>query len=168
MQGGRKTAADADAFYEKYLMRRADEIKCPAQRDFLLGYYAHLLADGLYQAMIRDEVRVRAVWGRIRADAILSLRARGMAETWDSVKILLTRAERARETRALEAEYLAEHPESVYLTEILPTKTYPDWMDILPSGAIPRKIAVMGCAPSPDPDCVPVALSRQEYREFTD
>ena len=44
----------------------------------------------------------------------------GMDETWDSVKRLIPKKEHMREIYEMEAEYLSDHPNSGYLTEILP------------------------------------------------
>ena len=104
MQGERKTAADSDGFRAAYLHEpgSAGEEK----RAFLLGYYAHLIADGEFQRYIRDEARVAAVWKRIDADESLRKRAEGLPRTWDSVKKLIGKAEREREISAMEADYL--------------------------------------------------------------
>lgn len=68
MQGKRKKASDCDAFCEKYILKRKDEIRSAEKYDFFLGYYAHLITDAVFQAMIRDENRVKAAWMRIHAD----------------------------------------------------------------------------------------------------
>ena len=91
MQGERKKASDCDAFCNEYILK---------------------------QAMIHDEDRVRAVWMRIKADEELSIVGAGMDETWDSVKRLIPKKDRMREIYAMEAEYLIDHPNSGYLTEI--------------------------------------------------
>lgn len=87
---------------------------------FCWGYYSHLITDAAFQVMIRDEDRVREVWMRIKADEELSAAGTGMDETWDSVKRLIPKKDRMREIYAMEAEYLSNHPNSGYITEILP------------------------------------------------
>ena len=167
MGGDRKADADADRFYSEYLLPRREQCRSKEELDFLLGYYAHLIVDAEFQRMIRDEARVRAVWQRIRADEALSARSAGLPETWDTVKKLISRGERAREIGVMEAEYLARNPDSGYLTEILPLADFPDYIDYLPQGCIVRKIKVMGDLPQPG-DCTPIAVSRQEYADFVD
>lgn len=120
------------------------EYKSAEEYSFLLGYYAHLITDAAFQAMIRDKDRVRAVWMRIKDDEELSVAGAGMDETWDSVKRLIPKKDRMRAIYAMEAEYLNNHPNSGYLTEILPLKSFPDYIDYLPKGCIVRKIGVMG------------------------
>ena len=92
-----------------------------------------------------------------------------MPESWDSVKKLIGKAERMKDIYTIEAEYLDEHPDSGYLTEILELKSFPDHIDYLPKGAIVRKIGVMGYLPRRESGAFPfVAMTREEYSAFLD
>ena len=169
MQGERKKASDCDAFCDEYISKRKDQIKSAEEYAFLLGYYSHLITDAAFQAMIRDEDRVRAVWMRIKADEELSVTGAGMDETWDSVKRLIPKKDRMREIYAMEAEYLNGHPSSGYLTEILPLKSFPDYIDYLPHGCIVRKIGVMGYLPDHDKSINKfITMSKDEYANFVE
>jgi hypothetical protein len=85
------------------------------------------------------------------------------------VKKLIPRGERYREIVALEAEYLEENPGSGFLTEILPLKTFPDYLDYLPEGAIVRKIGIMGRMPEKGNGSEKyIGFSREEYRLFVE
>ena len=169
MQGERKKASDCDAFCDEYISKRKDQIKSAEEYAFLLGYYSHLITDAAFQAMIRDEDRVRAVWIRIKADEELSVTGAGMDETWDSVKRLIPKKDRMREIYAMEAEYLNGHPSSGYLTEILPLKSFPDYIDYLPHGCIVRKIGVMGYLPDHDKSINKfITMSKDEYANFVE
>lgn len=169
MKGSRKVASDCDPFCEEYILGRREEIASEEEYAFLLGYYAHLITDAAFQAMIRNEQRVRDVWSRIKADAQLYERAGGMPEDWDSVKRLVSKDARMCEIHTLEAEYLAEHPDSGYLTEIVPLREFPDYIDYLPHGCIVRKIGVMGWVPRMEDFHVePITISREEYRAFVE
>ena len=168
MRGGRKQISDCDAFCESYIVSRRSEISSPEEWAFLLGYYAHLLTDAAFQSFIRDEDRVRAVWDRIRADEALSGRAMGMEESWDSVKKLIPKRIWMGGIYQIEGEYLRDHPDSGYLTEILPLKAFPDYIDYLPEGCIVRKIGVMGYLPEDEPDTSFLAISREEYLAFAE
>ena len=169
MQGERKKASDCDAFCDEYISKRKDQIKSAEEYAFLLGYYSHLITDAAFQAMIRDEDRVRAVWMRIKADEELSVTGAGMDETWDSVKRLIPKKDRMREIYAMEAEYLNGHPSSGYLTEILPLKSFPDYIDYLPQGCIDRKISVMGYLPDHDKSINKfITMSKDEYANFVE
>lgn len=86
MQSERKIASDCDAFCDEYILKRKGKIKSAEEYAFLLGYYSHLITDAAFQAMIRDEERIRSTWVRIKADEELSIAGAGMDETWDSVK----------------------------------------------------------------------------------
>jgi len=168
MRGERKVASDCDSFCEEYILGRRSEIKTAEEYAFLLGYYAHLITDAAFQAMIRDGDRVKAVWNRIKANDDLLQRSMGMEETWDSVKKLIPNRNRMREIYAMEAAYLRDHPDSGYLTEILPLKDFPDYIDYLPHGCIVRKIGVMGYLPEPDDTLEYITMSRAEYASFVE
>jgi len=76
---------------------------------------------------------VKDSWARIKSNAILAERAGGMREDWDSVKQLINREERMKDFFVIEREYLDTHPNSGYFTEIADLKTFPDYIDYLPS-----------------------------------
>ena len=167
MSSERKNASDCERFYDAYVSGRKHADRQEAS--FMLGYYAHLVADAEFQRYIRDPERVAAAWRRLRSDPELAGRAAGMPETWDSVKLLIGRKEWAKDIAVIEAEYLAQNPDSGYLTEIIGLKTFPDYIDYLPDGAIVRKIGVMGILPQAATGKYPfVAMTRQEYAEYLD
>lgn len=169
MSGPRKSPGDCERFYREYVEKRRAE-NAPAQElSFLLGYYVHLLADGLFQEMIRDPERVRAVWGRIRACPKLREKGVGLPETWDSVKLLLPKGEREKDIAALERAYLDEHPDSGYCTEILGLRAFPDYIGYLPEGAIARKVGIMGRLPERERgERSYTGISREEYWGFVE
>ena len=167
MAGPRKRLSDADRFYEECIEKRRDEIGAGEECAFLLGYYAHLITDAAFQKMIREEERVRAVWQRIKANATLRERSAGMEESWDNAKKLIPKRIWTGQIYSLEAEYLNAHPHSGYLTEILPLKHFPDYIEYLPAGAIVRKIGVMGYLPKvTHKESDLIAISRTEYEKF--
>lgn len=169
MHGERKKASDCEAFGKKYIVDRREEIESAEEWAFLLGYYAHLIADAAFQAFLRDDERVKAAWRRIKKDAKLGAASAGMEETWDTIKQLVPKRERMRRIYVIEGEYLRDHPESGYLTEILPLTEFPDYIDYLPSGAIVRKIGVMAYLPKPDESVTGfITMSREEYRSFVE
>ena len=167
MEGARKKASDCDAFYEEYIAKRKDRIRSAEEYAFLLGYYAHLITDAAFQKMIRDENRVKATWKRIKEKEDLREQSAGMEETWDNAKKLIPKRVWVGHIYSLEAEYLNAHPDSGYLTEILPLKAFPDYIDYLPEGAIVRKIGVMGYLPEINQGLGEwIALSREEYEGY--
>ncbi len=167
MQGARKKASDCDAFCEQYILNRRNEIRTSEEYAFLLGYYAHLITDAAFQSMIRDEKRVTSVWTRIKSDAALSKAVEGMNETWDNAKKLIPKRVWINQIYSMEAAYLQSHPDSGYLTEILPLTEFPDYIDYLPAGAVVRKIGVMGYMPKVNVDSEAfIAVSRKEYDDF--
>lgn len=173
MSGERKVASDCDLFCEKYILQCKNEIQSQEQYSFLLGYYTHLITDAEFQWFIRDDKRVKDTWRRINADENLRKRAIevgiGYPEDWDSVKKLIPKNERLHEVYSMEAEYLRDNPDSGYLTEIMPLKEFPDYIDYLPHGCIVRKIGVMGYLPELDKNLVnPISISREEFNSFAD
>lgn len=177
MSGARKVASDCDAFCEEYILKRKADIKSHEQYSFLLGYYSHLITDAAFQKMIRDEQRVKAAWDRIKADEATNKRAEqirqesgeAFAENWDFAKKVLPKDERMHELYSMEAEYLRDNPGSGFLTEIVPLKEFPDYIDYLPNGAIVRKIGVMGFIPEVDENMTnPIGMSREELGAFVE
>lgn len=143
MSGDKKIGSDADRYLNEYVLKRINEFSSNEEYSFLLGYYSHLVADAEFQKMIRDPERVANVWKRIDADPEISVRVQGMAKNWDSAKIIIPKRDRFREIYSIEGEYLRQNPTSGYITEILPLKEFPDYIDYLPNGAIVRKIPKM-------------------------
>ena len=167
MSADRKKASDCERFYQEYIVNRRDKITTDKELSFLLAYYAHLITDAEFQRYTRDEQRVADAWNRIKMHPVLSVRSAGMAENWDSVKLLINRKERMKDIYTIEAEYLEEHPSSGYLTEILSLKAFPDYIGYLPQGAIVRKIGVMGYLPQKEDSEYPfVGMTREEYEIF--
>lgn len=167
MSTNRKVAADCDRFYDEYITKRKHEIDSVEEMSFLLGYYAHLISDAEFQRYIRDAERIASSWTRITEHAILSEKAKDMIASWDSVKKLINTRERMKDIYTIEAEYLDEHPNSGYLTEILELKRFPDYIDYLPKGAIVRKIGVMGYLPKKELGAFPfITMTREEYATF--
>lgn len=164
MHGRHKTFEDAESFFKERIVP-ASAAPISECGSFLLGYYAHLVTDAAHQEMIRSPERVRAVWQRIHADEALHAAAAHLPENWDSVKALIPTSERRLDIQSLEADYLIAHPDSGYITDILPLKSFPDYLDILPPGGIVRKIGVMGVRPVPCRASF-IALSRDEYSAF--
>ena len=169
MSAKRKAAADCERFFDEYIEARRHQIDPEKEYSFLLGYYAHLVTDAEFQRFTRDADRVTACWERIRAHPALSVQSEGLPETWDSVKRLISREDRMKDIYTIEAEYLQDHPDSGYLTEILNHRTFPDYIDYLPKGAIVRKVGVMGYLPEKECGAFPfVAMTREEYAAFLD
>ena len=170
MKGKRKKADDCSAFRDEYILKRIGEISSEEELSFLLGYYAHLITDAEHQRTIRDEKRVAAAWKRAKAFDELREQSSGMDETWDNFKKLFPdRKERMKDFYVVEREYLDEHPNSGYFTEIQDLKTFPDYIEYLPKGAIPAKIRMMYYMPTLEEGKYPfVGFSREECASFLD
>lgn len=167
MSGKWKSAGDSERFLHEYVEKK--ERTDPREESFLLGYYAHLIADAEFQKFIRDEKRVGDVWTRIGTHPQLKKAAAGMEESWDSVKALISLEDRMRDIFALEKEYLDAHPDSGYLTDIMNLEEFPDYIDYLPKGAIVRKIKLLRYLPREEERQYPnLCLTGEEYAGYVD
>ena len=168
MQDNRKKASDCVRFYDEYIIARLDAIKTKEELSFLLGYYAHLITDVELQRTMRDEGRVAAAWKRVKEIPELHDMADGLEENWDSLKKLMpNREERMKDFFVIEREYLDEHPDSGYFTEIKGLEKFPDYIDYLPQGAIPMKVKMMYYMPTLEEGRNSfVGFSREEYEGF--
>ncbi len=79
-------------------------------------------------AYMRSEEHVQAVFRKLRQNETCQSSLIGYPETWDSVKVLIDKQTRMREIYTIEARYLQKHPDSGYLTEILPLTAFPDYL----------------------------------------
>lgn len=169
MSSNRKKASDCETFYTEYIDKKRMDIKSDEQYSFLLGYYAHLIADAEFQRFVRDEKRVAETWMRIKKQPALAEKSAGMIENWDSVKLLISHSDRMKDMYAIEAEYLKQRPDSGYFTEILGLSSFPDYIDYLPQGSIVRKIKTMGYIPSSETgEYAYIAMSKEEYDHYLD
>lgn len=64
MHSAKKTMADAESFRDEVVYERAAGAAV-GELSFLLGYFAHLIADAEYQRYIRDDDRVAASWAEL-------------------------------------------------------------------------------------------------------
>lgn len=169
MSGRRKTADDCTEFYKKYVLARQAEIKTSEELSFLLGYYAHLITDAELQRYMRDPARVANAWKRIKEVPELAEKTVGLAEDWDTVKKLFPTEDRMKDFYCMEREYLDEHPDSGWYTEIKGLEYFPDYIDYLPKQSIPKKIQMMFYDPLGENSAYPfLGFSREEYNRFVE
>jgi len=157
----KKTVSDADGFAEEYIVDRHD--RSGEEYSFLLGYYAHLLADSLYSDFVRGTERVEAQWKRV-CEALDLSDTDIREKTWDSLKQIVPKEVRLREIHTLEAVHLEKNPDSAYLTEIIPLGDFPDYLEFMPGKNILRKIGIMGYIPAVTTDPAEhLFLTDEEY-----
>ena len=160
-----KSLADGERFLNGFLKTRT--VLSAQEESFLLGYYSHLISDALFREFIRDEERVKKSWMRIMSVPELNNQITDIERSWDSIKILIPPKERMADIHSIERKYLDTHPDSGYLTEILPLESFPDYIDYLPSGSIVRKIKIMGYIPQKTAGKYPyITISEEEYLSF--
>lgn len=140
-----KTFDDCETFCDRCIQGR--RFADPQERSFYLGYYAHLIVDVMWTEFTLNEQRVQAMWRRISAVPELAEKAQDAPETYESIRQLFAKPLRSADVIALENEYLYTHPQTAYLTVLQTVRSFPDYLDYLPKGAILRKIGVMGSVP---------------------
>ena len=143
-----KLTADYEGFYTQYVENRPDLPK--EERDFLLGYYAHLIADVEAQRYLRDPARVQAIFTRIAEIPEMHDKVKDLPQAMDTLKSVFGgRKAVSQDIAYMENRYILEHPDSVYNTIVRTTTAFPDYLDFLPAGAIPRKIKIIAVPADP-------------------
>lgn len=167
MNGEAKDNSDADRFLDAYFLKRIYQINTKEEYAFLLGYYAHLIADAMYIEFVADNSRIKAVWQRILANEETRKRAQGLECTWKNIRAILPKEVRFGEIGAIERKYLDQHMDSGFMKYILPLSDFPDYIDYLPKGSIKRKIGVMGVIPKPLKDGESlIGITEEELFDF--
>jgi len=163
MRDGKKDLIGAERFFQSYALPCVHEPASREKLSFMLGYYVHLIADVAYPAFVHDEERVGRMWNRFLHDERLRSDAQTLSPSWEHAKRLVSKEARMRELSLIEAEYLQVNPESGFLTEIIPLKMFPDYLDYLLPGSITRKVRIMAQIPKPDPSLHdPIVITREE------
>ncbi len=144
----KKLTADYEAFYTQYVENRTGLTR--KEHSFLLGYYAHLIADVEAQRVLRDPDRVKAIFSRIAAIPEMQCRITGLPADMDTLKTVFGKKRAVSSDLAyMENRYALKNPNSVYNTVVRTITDFPNYLDYLPAGAIPRKIRIMANAPDP-------------------
>ncbi|MBQ4089130.1 MAG: zinc dependent phospholipase C family protein [Clostridia bacterium] len=141
MTGAYKDSADCEAFWDSYI--RGREFVSQEERAFMLGYYAHLIADREQQVFLHSPEITAARFMRIKNVPEYAARVAGMPETHETIRKMFTRREKLGDLVAIEREMLRKNPGSLYNTVLRRVTEFPDYIDYLPAGAIARKIPIM-------------------------
>ena len=144
MKDHKKRTDDYLDFFAKY--RDGKSLSGPEEKSFLLGYAAHLIADAEYQKFFRGEKHLNAMYTRLRALPEKPQLLADLPESFDSLKKIFSKWTIFADVVDLEEKYILSHPDSCYNTFIRTTDHFPDYLDYLPPGAIPRKIPLMAPA----------------------
>lgn len=164
MTGKSKLTADYEGFYQKYIQDKSFSSK--EEYAFFMGYYTHLITDVLFQSMVRDEKRVERCFERIKQNVEFYRKIKGYPQNYDTLKQVIGMDRSFYDIHVLEINYLKEHPDSAYNTVLRKIDTFPDYMDILPEGAIVRKIKVMAYEPREDTLEEFIFFDEKEYQNF--
>ncbi len=164
MTGKSKLTADYEGFYQKYIQDKS--FSSEEEYAFFMGYYTHLITDVLFQSMVRDEKRVERCFERIKQSVEFYRKIKGYPQNFDTLKQVIGKGRCFYDIHVLEINYLKENPASAYNTVLRRIDTFPDYMDILPEGAIVRKIKVMASEPGEDTLEEFIFFDEKEYQNF--
>lgn len=164
MTGRSKLTADYESFYDEYIRDKTFTSK--EQYAFFMGYYAHLITDVLFQAMVRNKERVEKCFVRIKQRPELKEKIKGYPENFDTLKQVFGKARIFYDITVHEVNYLRKNPESSYNTVLRKINDFADYMDILPKGAIIRKIKIMAYEPGDEHLDHFVFFDEKEYEAF--
>lgn len=164
MTGKSKLTADFDGFFSKYIQGKS--FSNEEEKSFFLGYYAHLITDVEFTKFIREEERVRKMYARIKERADLWELLKGKPESFDTVKSTFDKAFRTRDLIHFEQKYILENPQSTYNTILRKNVNFPDYIDILPKGAISRKIPIMAYEVTSVSPAEFIVFTEKEYEKF--
>ncbi len=164
MHTKQKTAADYEAFYAQYLC--AGRFLNEEHRAFLWGYYAHLVADVAFRLFAHDETRIAASFARIKRIPTHRDALAGLPETFDTLKAYFGKRALLADIAFYEAQYLQNNPDNSYDCVLRAVTDFPDYLDFLPPGAIPRKIDVMTHPIVEIPETDLLHVTGTEYEAF--
>lgn len=164
MTGRSKLTADYEGFYDEYIRDKTFTSK--EQYAFFMGYYAHLITDVRFQAMVRNEERVKRCFERIKQRPELKEKINGYPENFDTLKQVFGKDRIFYDVTVHEVNYLKENPESAYNTILRKVNDFPDYMDIFPKGAFTRKIKIMAYEPGDESLDDFVFFDAKEYEDF--
>jgi len=141
MAGDKKTSADLDGFRARYISGRM--FASEEERSFFLGYWAHLALDVMHMRFIRDEQRVAASFGRIKAVPEMHKAIAGQPETLDTLKTVFGKDNVFADIVRIERRLLSQKNDSSYRSILPSVSSFPEYFDLLPKGAIVRKIPIL-------------------------
>lgn len=159
-----KLTADYEGFYNEYIKDKTFTSK--EEYSFFIGYYAHLITDVLFQAMVRDDQRVERCFERIKNNSGLREKIKGYPGNFDTLKIIFGKERIFYDVMIHEINYLKKNPQSAYNRVLRKVETFPDYMDIFPKGAIARKIKIMAYEPGDESLDEFVFFDDKEYETF--
>lgn len=144
MTGDSKLTVDAEGFYARYIEERS--FQSEEARAYCIGYYAHLVTDAACQRFIREERRVKASLDRLAHSTAHREQIAGREVDFEKFKQIFGKMTVWGDIMAYEERYVLAHPDSLYHQVLRKTVDFPDYLGIMPPGAIARKIPRMAHA----------------------
>lgn len=141
MDSKNKLSANYDAFCNRYITSR--HFSSLSELSFYLGYYSHLITDVEYQKFVRDEKRLSQMFERINLNPDIYAIVSDYPQTFDTVKKLFGKNRVFKDIAIIENNIILNSPYSSYNTMLAGLKDFGHNIDILPTGAIERKVNKM-------------------------
>ena len=141
MSSAKKTDEDYKRFFNEVINEQEFESK--EHLSYLLGYYAHLIADVEFKKFMSDEKHTQRVFERLRADDKMKKQIEGYPETRDTLKKVYSRWELLNDIVIYENSYVLKSPDCAYNRILRNVEQFPDYLGIFPETAIVRKIKIM-------------------------
>ena len=104
---------------------------------------------------------------RIKKRPDYAARVNGLPENHETIRRIFTRREKLGDMTAIERDYLRARPDSAYNSVLRNVSEFPDYIDILPPGAIARKIPIMLASDAAAEErCEFVFIAPDEHTEY--
>ena len=165
MTGTSKLTSDYEGFYRKYIDN--NQLQCSEEFSFFWGYYCHLITDVLYQKFVRDPDRISACFRRLFKVNSNTVQLPDSPQTFDTLKKIFGKKRIFQDIEILENNIIFDNPDCAYNQVLRNTYSFPDYLSILPSGSIARKIPRMTYNVNERfPEVDLIFFTQEEYQRF--
>lgn len=137
----KKTEEDYQRFFNEVI--KEENFESRQHISYLLGYYAHLITDVEFQEFMNDEQHIQLIFKRLKADDKMRNKIEGYPETKDTLKKVFGKWVILKDILTFENSYVLNNPVCAYNRILRNIQQFPDYLGILPDGAIERKINIM-------------------------
>lgn len=137
---GNKLTADFQGFYDRWIL---DKTLSYEAYSFMLGYYAHLIADVAFQKYVREPSRIQDLFKRLKGHTKYRKEITDVDENFDVIKQAYGKDRVFRDIDHYEQIYLTTNEAASYLRVLQHVEDFPDYLSYLPQGAISRKIKLL-------------------------
>jgi len=141
MDGKDKLSALYDLFFSEYVEGRSFSDR--EEYSFLLGYYAHLIADVEYLRFCRDREQLRRMFARIRENPTMAQKLDGGEESFMTLRNAFGKERVFSDIVRMENDHVRENPDCSYNRILRHVGFFPNYLDFFPENHYAEKIAMM-------------------------